>query len=148
MSNVTTIVPTTLQPITLSIVSDIASDLLERDAWLLGDDASTIATVASDLSILTGIIDAGIRDDEEIRTEATRLVRILQRRAARDFRVGLIDSDRDAMNIVMDPDRWERMVGDMIAVPAGTHAITVSAIEKVVDEDGRGYVRMHADIAA
>ncbi len=148
MSNVTTIVPTTLQPMTLSIVSDIASELLAGDAWLLGDDASAIATVASDLAVLTGIMDAGVRDDDEIRTEATRLARILQRRAARDFAGGLVDADHDAMNVVLHPDQWERMLEDTTPMPSGAHTITVTGIETGTDDRGRGIVRLDAAVAA
>jgi len=148
MSTVTTIIPTILQPMTLSIVSDIVGELIACDAWLLGDDASAMTTVASDLAILTGIIDADIRDDDAIRTEATRLVRILQRRAVRDFAGGLIGADHAAMNVVMNPDQWERMVEGMVPLESGTYTIVPTSIETKQDDTGRGSVRMQATIAA
>jgi hypothetical protein len=128
MSTVIQIIPTALRPMTLSILSDIVQDVLRGDKWLLGDDSSTIATVATDLAILTRIMDAGLRDDATIRTEATRLARMVQKRAKRDFAAGLIDADAAAMSAVMHPDDWERLIDRMEADDAETERLAQAAM--------------------
>jgi hypothetical protein len=77
--------------------------------WLLGDDASSIAAVAADLKALADIIKAGLRDDLEIRTEATRLIRILERRAHRDFEGGLLDVDPSEIMALLYPDQYDEL---------------------------------------
>ena len=128
MSTVIEIMPTALKPMTLSILSDIVQDVLRGDKWLLGDDASTIATVAADLALLTGVMDAGLRDDATIRTEATRLARIVQKRAKRDFAAGLIDADGAALSAVMHPDDWERLIDRMEADDAETERLAQAVL--------------------
>ena len=77
--------------------------------WLLGDDASSIAAVAADLKALADIIKAGLRDVLEIRTEATRLIRILERRAHRDFEGGLLDVDPSEIMALLYPDQYDEL---------------------------------------
>jgi hypothetical protein len=77
--------------------------------WLLGDDASSIAAIAADLKTLADIIKAGLRDDLGIRTEATRLIRILERRAHRDFEGGLLDADPSEIMALLYPDQYDEL---------------------------------------
>ena len=95
------------QALSAGTIIDVSTcvDLVRRDhVWLLGDDASAVAAAATDLAALARIMDEGVRDDLGIRTEATRLVRILERRAARDVHAGLLSVDPDDFAALLEPD--------------------------------------------
>lgn len=90
------------------IDASMSVEVVQRfHTWLLGDDASSIAAIAADLKVLAGIIKDGLRDDLAIRTEATRLIRILERRAHRDFEGGLLDVDPSEVMALLYPDQYD-----------------------------------------
>lgn len=144
MSNVVQIHSAALQPITISIFSELIDDIIANDGWLLGDDASTFATHAMDLALLARIMDEGIREDEAIRTEATRIVRILQRRAMRDAPAGLVLCDHANADVVLNPDGWEQTFASLQPMPQGSYTMTITAMEQDVDAQGRSFLKVSA----
>jgi hypothetical protein len=147
MTTVSAIRTLALQGSTIVDVS-LSMQVVQQDhVWLLGDDASTIAAVAAELKILAGVIDAGYRDDLEIRTEATRLVRILERRAARDLDAGLLDVDPAQVMALLHPDAYDDL-GDMEPIPIDTYVVTPQEIEKGVSSTGAAFVRVQVAATA
>lgn len=109
MSSATPIRTSALKADTIIDVSTSVEVVQRFHTWLLGDDASSIAAIAADLKTLAGIIEAGLRDDLAIRTEATRLIRILERRAHRDFEGGLLDVDPSEIMALLYPDQYDEL---------------------------------------
>lgn len=89
--------------------------------WLLGDDASAVATQIEDLRVLAHIlgsdIAAGLSDHRlfAIRTEATAIIRRLERRAVRDHAAGLLDAPHHGFLEVFEPDAWS-LLPDMAPI--------------------------------
>lgn len=130
-----------LKGITIHDVSLCVQVIQQDHVWLLGDDLGAISAIAEDLRVLADVIVAGIRDDLEIRTEATRLVRILERRAARDLDAGLLDVDPAQVMALLHPDVYDDL-GDMEPIPMGTCVITPQDVEKGVSSTGSAFVRI------
>lgn len=78
---------------------DVSTRLLEDEsAWLLGDDRSTVLAARADLALLVRIMESGLRMDESIVADATRLARLLQSRFHKDQAAGLcVDTGADAL---------------------------------------------------
>jgi len=147
MTSVSAIRTLALQGSTIVDVSLCLQVIQQDHVWLLGDDASAIAAAAADLKALADVIDAGLRDDVMIRTEATRLVRILERRADRDFGCGLLDVDPGEIMPLLYPDVYDS-IGDMQPIPMGTYTIVPSAIETATSPNGASYISVRADVKA
>lgn len=111
MPNPTDIRSTAFEPQTIVDFADGLRVALTKHQWLLGDDRSSILALAADIQVLADIVGAGIRTDVEIRTEATRMMRIVQRRANRDHDGGLLDIDPTDVIALFDPDYWARTEG-------------------------------------
>ena len=58
--------------------------------WLVGDDRSAYAAIVADLATLVDVVERGLRDDDSIRVEASRLAHLLARRLRRDHAGGLV----------------------------------------------------------
>lgn len=111
MPNPTDIRSTAFEPQTIVDFADGLRVALTKHQWLLGDDRSSILALAADIQVLADIVGAGIRTDVEIRTEATRMIRIVQRRANHDHDGGLLDIDPTDVIALFDPDYWARTEG-------------------------------------
>jgi hypothetical protein len=111
MSNPTEIRTSAFEAQTIVDFAGCLDFALTQHQWLLGDDQSTILKLAADISALAHIIDNGIRTDIGIRTEATRMMRIVQRRAKRDQEGGLLDIDPTDVIALLDPDYWAKDEG-------------------------------------
>lgn len=115
MPNPTDIRSTALEPQTIVDFSDGLRVALTKHQWLLGDDRSSILALAAEIKVLADIVGAGVRTDVEIRTEATRMMRIIQRRVNRDHAGGLLDIDPTDVIALFDPDYWARSEGHGVA---------------------------------
>lgn len=104
MSNVADLRNPALDTQTIGEFSDAVQTVMTNHTWLLGDDLSSIATIADDLRVLAHIVTTGIRDDVAIRTEATRLIRIVEKRAARDYENDLLDAPLIDFIVLYHPD--------------------------------------------
>jgi hypothetical protein len=83
---------------------DVSTRLLDDErAWLLGDDRSTVLAARADLAMLVRIMESGLRMDESIAADATRLARTLQNRFRRDQAAGLCASESDVVPLA-NPD--------------------------------------------
>jgi hypothetical protein len=109
MSNVTDLRNPAFDAQTIGDFSDAARVVMQDHVWLLGDDLSTMVAVVEDLRVLAHIVTTGIRDDVAIRTEATRLIRIVEKRANRDYDGGLLDAEVVDFVVLYYPDRWATM---------------------------------------
>lgn len=106
MPNMAMVRPTLPMP-SLSAFRDAALRVLANDGtWPLGDDHSVMITTMKDLATLVDIMERGVRIDDAIADEATRLARVIQNRFLRDHKAGLrIDSRIDA-TILCNPDAY------------------------------------------
>lgn len=111
MPNPTDIRSTAFEPQTIVDFSDGLRVALTKHQWLLGDDRSSILALDAEIRVLADVLAAGLRTDVEIRTEATRMMRIVQRRANRDLDGGLLDIDPTDVIALFDPDYWARIEG-------------------------------------
>lgn len=136
-----------LKGITIHDVSLCVQVIQQDQVWLLGDDLGTVSAIAEDLRVLADVIVGGIRDDLEIRTEATRLVRILERRAARDLDAGLLDVDPAQVMALLHPDAYDDL-GDMEPIPMGTYVVTPQDVEEGVSSTGASFVRFQVATTA
>jgi hypothetical protein len=128
MSNVTDLRNPAFDAQTIGDFSDAARVVMQDHVWLLGDDLSTMVAVVEDLRILAHIVTTGIRDDVAIRKEATRLIRIVEKRANRDRDAGLLDAGSIDFIVLYHPDEWAT-VSDMdivrIDVPGERTSLTL-----------------------
>jgi hypothetical protein len=147
MNSVSAIRTLALQGSTIIDVSICMQVIRQDHVWLLGDDDSTIAAVAADLKALADVIAAGYRDDLEIRTEATRLVRILERRANRDFGSGLLDIEPCEFMPLLYADEYDSL-GDMDPIPMGTYAVVPTSVETGTSATGGSFVAIRSNAKA
>lgn len=121
MSDVARIRTTAFDAVTIGEFSNSIRVMVLDHVWLLGDDASSVATQIEDLRVLAHIlgsdIAAGLSDDRllAIRTEATAIIRRLERRAVRDHAAGLLDAAHHGFLEVFEPDAWS-LIPDMESV--------------------------------
>lgn len=147
MTNVSTIRTLALKSATIIDVSLCVQAIRRDDVWMLGDDASAIAAIAADLKILADVMSADLRDDLSIRIEATRLVRILERRADRDFELELLDLDPCDMMMLLYPDAYDAL-DDMQPIPMGTYTIVPTQIDLRTSATGVPVAVMRTDMQA
>lgn len=95
----------TLSLFSLSAFKDAALRVLADDGtWPLGDDHSIMLTTLRDLGALVDIMERGVRIDDAIAREATRLARVIQNRFLRDHKAGLRIGDQIDAAILCNPD--------------------------------------------
>lgn len=104
MTTVTTLRNPALDTQTIGEYSNAVQTIMHEQTWLLGDDLSSMITIAEDLRVLAQIITTGLRDDLDIRTEATRLIRIVEKRASRDYENHLLDAQLIDFIVLYHPD--------------------------------------------